>query len=64
MKTKTFDCVEMKNEIQERVTDKTRSMTSEEELAYYRQETARFQRHLTTLREQSQPGVESEATLG
>ena len=58
MKTKTFDCVEMKREIQARVFDTTKSMTLEEELAYYRGETKRFQRNITALREQSQADVE------
>ncbi len=35
MKNKTFDCVEMKRQAQERIYEQTREMTAEEKLAYY-----------------------------
>ncbi len=40
MKTKTFDCVEMKHQAQERIRAETEGMTREEELAYWRQSAA------------------------
>lgn len=52
MKTKTFDCIEMKRQIQGRLYDKTKSMTAEEELAYYHTEARQFQQRLASLRKQ------------
>jgi len=39
MKTKTFDCVEMKRKGAERVMERTKGMTREEELAYWKKGT-------------------------
>lgn len=36
---KTFDAVEMKNQIQEQLYEITKNMTPEEQRAYYRQQT-------------------------
>ena len=36
MKTKTFDCVEMKRRIQEKIYEETRNMSREEYLAFVR----------------------------
>ena len=44
MKTKTFDCVEMKREGARRVYEKTRNMTPAEELAFWRRRTAALRR--------------------
>jgi hypothetical protein len=33
---KTFDCVEMKHQLQQRVYDEIKDLTHEQELAYYR----------------------------
>ena len=38
MKTKTFDCVEMKRQGALRIYEETRDMTREEELAYWRKQ--------------------------
>ena len=38
MKTKTFDCVEMKRRIQEKIYKETRNMSREEYLAFVRRQ--------------------------
>jgi len=35
-KKKTFNCVEMKNKIQEQIYDKIKNLSSAEEMAYFR----------------------------
>ena len=42
MKTKTFDCVEMKRKGAECVMERTKGMTREEELKYWQEGTARL----------------------
>ena len=42
MKTKAFDCVEMKRRGAERIMAETRGMTFEEEVAYWRKRSEEF----------------------
>ena len=44
MKTKTFDCVEMKRKGAERVMKRTEGMTLEEELKYWQEGTANLRK--------------------
>jgi len=44
MKTKTFDCVEMKRRAAERIYEATKDMTLEEEIEYWRQRNKEFRR--------------------
>ncbi len=44
MKTKTFDCVEMKRRAAERIYEETKDMTLAEEIAYWRQRNEEFKR--------------------
>ncbi len=46
MKTKTFDCVEMKRKAQEKMRAKMAGFTPEEELAYFREGSEEFQRRI------------------
>ena len=46
MKTKTFDCVEMKWRGGRRVYDRIKDMTPKQELAYWRRRTARLERRI------------------
>jgi len=46
MKTKTFDCVDMKRRGAERIYEQVKDMTLEEELAYWRQRTLEFRQQL------------------
>ena len=39
MKTKTFDCVKMKNDIQAKIYAETKDMTTSELLAYFNRQT-------------------------
>jgi hypothetical protein len=41
-KKKTFDCVEMKNKIQEQILKETEGMTQDELLAYYNRHSVEF----------------------
>ena len=41
-KKKTFDCVEMKRQIQAKMYEETRGMSHEEELEYYRSRAKEF----------------------
>ena len=53
MKTKTFDCVEMKREGARRVYEKTRDMTEAQEIAFWRERSEalrRRQREITRSR--------------
>lgn len=50
MKTKTFDCVEMKREGARRVYEMTRGMTPEEELAFWRTRTKALRARKTSAR--------------
>ncbi len=42
MKTKTFDCVEMKHKGAQRIMDEIKKMTSEEQLNYWKKATEEF----------------------
>jgi len=42
MRTKTFDCVEMKREGARRIYEMTKDMTLEQELAFWRRKTAQL----------------------
>ena len=46
MKTKTFDCVEMKRKGAEKIYQKIKDMTPEEEIEYWRDRTAEMQKWL------------------
>ncbi|MCH7472495.1 hypothetical protein IIA79_06035 [bacterium] len=50
METKEFDCVEMKRKSQALIYEKTKDMTPEEELAYWKAHEDRFRRELEELR--------------
>ncbi|MGQ9650404.1 MAG: hypothetical protein ACUVXJ_09865 [Phycisphaerae bacterium] len=60
MKTKTFDCVEMKRRGAERVRQRLAGMTIEQEIEYWRQRSEQFQRDQERL--QSQTGDASAPT--
>jgi hypothetical protein len=51
MKTKTFDCVEMKHQAQEMIREKTKHMTQEELLAYWDEGTQELLRRQAELRD-------------
>lgn len=55
MKTKTFDCVEMKRRGAEYVHSITKDMTLEEEIEYWRKRSEEFMRKQERLRAQSPP---------
>lgn len=50
MKNKTFDCVEMKRQAQERIYEETKGMTTEQRLAYRQRSFARLQAKQAELR--------------
>jgi hypothetical protein len=50
MKTKTFDCVEMKRAGARAVQEKTRGMTVAEQVAFWRRETASLRKLQKSLR--------------
>ncbi len=50
MKIKTFDCVEMKRQSQERIYEETRHLTAEEKAARHRRSFARLQARQAELR--------------
>jgi len=52
MKTKTFDCVEMKRQGSRRIYERIKDMTSQEELAYWRERTSVLDKRLKAAREQ------------
>jgi|WetSurMetagenome_2_1015567.scaffolds.fasta_scaffold1210861_1 hypothetical protein len=49
---KTFDCVEMKRKIQEKIYEETKNLSREEELEYFHKAGERFQREIDRLRKQ------------
>jgi len=60
MKTKTFDCVEMKRKGAERVMKRLEGMTLEEQLNYWQEGTARLrerQRELASKKNKSESSV-------
>jgi len=48
---KKFDCVEMKHASQERIRASVRGMTREEEVAFFREGAAEFQKRIEAARE-------------
>ena len=53
MKTKTFDCVEMKRQGALRVHELLKDMTIEQQIEYWRQRSEQFQREQERLRAQA-----------
>jgi hypothetical protein len=53
MKTKTFDCVEMKREAALRVHERLKDMTVEQQIEYWRQRSEEFQGEQERLRAQA-----------
>lgn len=53
MKTKTFDCVEMKRRGSELVRQRLAGMTLEQEIEYWRQRSEQFQQEQERLRAQA-----------
>lgn len=53
MKTKTFDCVEMKRQGALRVHERLKDMTIEQQIEYWRQRSEQFQRDQERLRAQA-----------
>jgi hypothetical protein len=58
MKTKTFDCVEMKRRGAELVRQRLAGMSLEEEIDYWRRRSEEFQREQDRLRAQTPPAVD------
>ena len=54
MKTKTFDCVEMKRHGGARIYEATRNMTLEQEVAYWRRRSETFRKEQERLRQTPQ----------
>ena len=50
LKTKTFDCVEMKREGTRRIYELTRGMTPEQELAFWKKRDARLEHRMKAAR--------------
>jgi len=50
MKTKTFDCVEMKRRGAARIYEQTKDMTVQEELAFWKKRTAALRRRVRVLK--------------
>ena len=55
MKTKTFDCVEMKRRGQLRIRERLKGMTVEQQLEYWRKRSEEFMREQDRLRAQRPP---------
>jgi hypothetical protein len=53
MKTKTFDCVEMKRQAALRIHERLKDLTVEQQIEYWRQRSAEFQRDHERLRAQA-----------
>jgi hypothetical protein len=51
MKTKTFDCVEMKRVAQEKIRDAVKGMTAEEEIRYFREGADAFEQRIRQARD-------------
>ncbi|MHB1037851.1 MAG: hypothetical protein ACYC35_25930 [Pirellulales bacterium] len=58
MKTKTFDCVEMKRRAALRIYEETKDMTLEQKIDYWRHRSDEFRREQSGLR----PGVDLDRT--
>jgi hypothetical protein len=52
MKTKTFDCVEMKRAAQRQIRQAVAGMSPEEEIRYFRSGAEQFERRIREAREQ------------
>jgi hypothetical protein len=53
IKTKTFDCVKMKRRGSRHVQEQTRGMTAAEELAFWRERTARLAKRIKAARQKT-----------
>ena len=51
MKTKTFDCVEMKRVTQEKIRNDVKGMTAEEEIRYFREGADAFEQRIRQARD-------------
>lgn len=51
MKTKTFDCVEMKHRAQERMRAALKGCSREEELAFFRRGAEEFKKHVKSAKQ-------------
>ena len=61
MRTKTFDCVDMKRRGAARVYEKTKDMTLDEEVAYWAQRTKELRRRLEAARREGEAAPEHAA---
>jgi len=52
MKTKTFDCVEMKRRGAERIYEELKDLTPEEQLSYWRRKDEEFRQYVAAVRAQ------------
>jgi len=52
MKTKNFDCVDMKHRGAEKVREKIEGMTREQELAFWRESSKALKQHQKTIKKQ------------
>ena len=58
MKTKTFDCVEMKRRGSQRIYEATKDMTFEQEVAYWRERSRQFREEQERLtKESNRPSI-------
>jgi ubiquinone biosynthesis protein UbiJ len=53
MTVKTFDCVEMKRQVQDEIFEETKGMSREEELEYFHAHAAAFWKEVERLRAES-----------
>ena len=54
MKTKTFDCVEMKHRAQEKMRAELKGCSREEEIAFFRQGAEEFKKHVESAKRRSE----------
>jgi hypothetical protein len=58
MKTKTFDCVEMKRRGSQRIYEATKDMTHEQQIAYWRERSRQFREEQERLiKESNRPSI-------
>ena len=62
MKSKTFDCVEMKRQGQRRLHELLKDMTAEQQLDWWRQRNEKFLRKQERLRTERSPAASAPAT--
>ena len=55
MKTKSFDCVEMKRAAQKKIREKVRGMTRDQEIAFFRAGAEEFERRIRAAKEARAP---------